>query len=126
MKQESTQKNKDDIRTAIVPVQLRRNDYQRAHDAAHVSAELWNKAVDWVHSEWKDGNDPSGFDICKYLKTLPKDERHLHTHTTCRIALDLAGNIATYRKNKKAGSSSMSMLKIKPPWRKKNYRPLSF
>ena len=108
------------IRTAIVPVHLRRGDYQRAHDAAHISAGLWNVAVEWVHSEWAAGRSPSKHDIRKRLTSIPLVERPLHAHTTEEVAYDLADAIATYRENKRQG------LETKPPWRTKKYRPLSF
>ena len=108
------------IRTVIFPVQLRRDDYRRAHEAAHVSAGLWNIAVDWVHSQWAAGHSPGKNDIRKRLTSLPLAERPLHAHTTEEVAYDLADAIATYRENKRQG------LDAKPPWRTKKYRPLSF
>ena len=107
-------------RTAIVAVRLRQGDYRRAHDAAHVSAGLWNIAVDWVHGEWAAGRSPSKYDIRKRLTSVAPSDRTLHAHTTEEIAYDLADAIATYRKNKRQG------LEVKPPWREKKYRPLSF
>ena len=107
-------------RTAIFPVRLRRSDYQRAHDAAHISASLWNVAVEWVHNEWAAGRSPSKYDIRKQLTSIPASERPLHAHTIEKIAYDLADAITTYRQNKRQG------LEVKPPWRTKTYRPLSF
>lgn len=108
------------IRTAIVPVQLRRGDYQRAHDAAHVSAGMWNLAVEWVHGEWAAGRNPGKYDVRKRLTSIPLVDRPLHAHTTEEVAYDLADAIATYRESKRQG------LETKPPWRTKRYRPLSF
>ena len=108
------------IRTAVVPVRLRRADYQRAHDAAHISAGLWNLAVEWVHDEWSAGRSPGKNDIRKRLTSIPFVDRPLHAHTTEEVAYDLADAIATYRENKHQG------LDVKPPWRTKKYRPLSF
>lgn len=107
-------------RTAIAPVHLRRDDYQRAHDAAHISAGLWNVALEWVHDEWAAGRSPGKYDIRKRLTSIPLIDRPLHAHTTEEIAYDLADAIATYRENKRQG------LEVKPPWRTKKYRPLSF
>jgi transposase len=44
----------------------------------------------------------------------------LHAHTTEEIAYDLGDALATYRKNRAQG------MDVKPPWREKKYRPLSF
>ncbi len=46
----------DTTRTAIIGVQLSGSDYRRAHNACHLAAGLWNQAVDWVHSEAKNGS----------------------------------------------------------------------
>ena len=109
-----------DQRTAICRVTLSGTDYRRAHDACHVAALLWNQATDWVHSEWKEKRSPGKYAIQSFLTALPRGERPLHAHTTEILAHDLEDAIATYRTNRKAG------MKVRAPWRKKNYRPLSF
>ncbi|MHB8296768.1 MAG: hypothetical protein ACYDH5_19585, partial [Acidimicrobiales bacterium] len=52
--------------------------------------------------------------------SLDRRARPLHAHTTEMIAHDLKDAIETSRTNRKAGR------KVRAPWRKKNYRPLSF
>ena len=110
----------DSVRTAIIPVTLSGSDYRRAHEAAHHSAILWNRAVDWVHSEWKNKRSPGKYDIQHFLTSLAPEERPLHAHTTESIAHDLYEAIKTSRTNRKNG------MVVRAPWRKKNYRPLSF
>ena len=108
------------MRTAIIPVTLSGSDYRRAHDAAHHSAILWNRSVDWVHSEWKNKRSPGKYDIQHFLTSLAPEDRPLHAHTTEIIAHDLYDAITTSRTNRKNG------MRVRSPWRKKNYRPLSF
>jgi putative transposase len=108
------------IRVAIFPVILTGADYRRAHEACHQAALLWNYAVDWVHGEWKAGDNPGKFDIVKCLTSLPREKRPLHAHTTENIGSDLYEAIRAFRANRKNG------IKVHVPWRKKNYRPLSF
>ena len=110
----------DFVRTAIIPVTLSGSDYRRAHDAAHRSAILWNQAVDWVHSEWKNERSPGKYDIQSFLISIPPQDRPLHAHTTEIIAHDLYEAIKTSRTNRK------NAMAVRAPWRKKNYRPLSF
>ena len=107
-------------RSAKVPVTLSGHDYRRAHDACHSAAGLWNQAVDWVHAEWRGGRSPGKYDIRKLLTTMSASERPLHAHSTEAIAYDLHEAIKTSRTNRKNG------MKVRAPWRKKNYRPLSF
>ena len=76
-------------RTAIVPVTLAGASYRLAHDACHRAALLWNQAVDWVHAEWETGGQPGRYDIQSFLNSLPRQDRHLHAHTTEIIAHDL-------------------------------------
>ncbi len=107
-------------RTAIVAFPLLGANYRRAHDAHHVAAGLWDRAVDWVHAEWKAKRSPGKYDIQSFLTSLPRDERPLHAHTTEIIAHDLHQAIRTSRTNRK------NAMLVRAPWRKKNYRPLSF
>ena len=109
-----------EARTAIVTVRLDGASYRLAHDACHTAALLWDRAVDWVHGEWKQGRSPNDNDIQSFLTSLSGDERPLHAHTTEIIAHDLYEAIKTSRQNRKNG------LKVRAPWRHKNYRPLSF
>ena len=107
-------------RTAVIPVSLSAADYRRAHEACHISAQLWNQATDFVHTRWKEHKDPSKYEIQHFLTALPEEYRPLHAHTTEIIAHDLGEAIKTSRANRKKG------MKVRSPWRKKNYRPLSF
>ncbi len=107
-------------RTAIIPVTLSGASYRLAHDSCHSAALLWNQGVDWVHAQWKAERSPSKYDIQSFLNSLPLQDRPLHTHTTEIIAHDLDEAIATSRTNHKNG------MKVRAPWVKKNYRPLSF
>ena len=107
-------------RTAIVAFPLFGGDYRRAHEAHHLAAGLWDQEVDWVHAEWKAKRNPGKYDIRAFLTSLPTDERPLHAHTTEAIGYDLHEAIRTSRTNRKNG------MKARAPWRKKNYRPLSF
>jgi hypothetical protein len=109
-----------EIRTAIYPITLSGANYRRTHDACHQAALLWNQAVDWVHSKWKAGCNPGKYDIQSFLTSLPPENRLLHAHTTEAIAHDLYEAIKTSRINRQNG------MKVRTPWRKKNYRPLSF
>ncbi len=106
--------------TANVPVALSGSDYRRAHDGCHTAALLWNQAVDWVRREWEFGRSPSKYDIQHFLTALPLEARPLHAHTTEIIAHDLHEAIRTSRALRRNGMLARS------PWRKKNYRPLSF
>jgi putative transposase len=110
----------DQIRTAVCLISLTGPDYRRAHEACHQAALLWNQAVKWVHGEWKAGRAPDKYDIRSFLTSLPQDKRPLHTHSTEAIAYDLYEAIRTFRANRKNG------MRLRAPWRKKNYRPLSF
>lgn len=110
----------DQIRTAVCPVNLTGADYRRTHDACHQAALLWDRAVDWVHAEWKTGGRPGKYDIQSFLTSIPQEDRPLHAHTTEILAHDLYEAIKTSRTNRKNG------MKVRAPWRKKNYRPLSF
>ena len=110
----------DTIRTAIVSIDLSGADYRRAHDACHVAGGLWNRAVDWVHSEWKNERSPGKYDIQSFLIFIAPQDRPLHAHTTEIIAHDLYEAIKTSRTNRK------NAMVVRAPWRKKNYRPLSF
>ena len=76
--------------------------------------------MDWVHVEWKAKRSPSKNDVQSFLNSLPRQDRPLHAHTTEIIAHDLSEAITTFRTNSKKG------IKVSSPWRKKNYRPLSF
>ena len=107
-------------RTAIVPVTLSGANYRLVHDACHSAALLWNQAVDFVHAQWKAKRSPNKYDIQSFLNSLPLQDRPLHAHTTEIIAHDLDEAIATSRTNHKNG------MKVRAPWVKKNYRPLSF
>ena len=107
-------------RTQIVGVRLRGCDYQRAHEAAHANAAIWNNAVAWVRETWAEGHEPSVFDIKKYILTLHPHERPVHTHTAQEVAFDLADAISTYRANR------AQHRRARAPWRHKSYRPLSF
>ena len=110
----------DTMRTAIVPATLSGSNYRRAHDSAHRSAMLWNQAVDWVHCEWSSGRSPGKYGIQSFITSINPEDRPLHAHATEIIAHDLHEAITTYRTNRKNG------LQGRAPWRKKNYRPLSF
>ncbi len=107
-------------RTAIVPVTLLGANYRSAHEAHHLAARLWDQGVDWVHAEWKAKRSPGKYDIQSFLTSIPREERPLHAHTTEAIGYDLHEAIETSRTNAKNG------MKVRAPWRKKNYRPLSF
>lgn len=108
-------------RTAVAPVALSGADHRRAHDACHAAAGLWNQAVDWVHQQWAIREaDVTRYEIRAFLTSLPAAERPLHAHTTEEIAYDLKDVIIGSRASRRAG------LKVRAPWRKKNYRPLSF
>ncbi len=107
-------------RTAIVPISLSGASYRLAHDSCYSAALLWNQAVDFVQGEWKAKRSPSKYDIQRFLNSLDRQERPLHAHTTETIAHDLHEAITTSRTNRMQG------MKIRSPWRKKNYRPLSF
>ena len=108
-------------RTVVVPVDLTPAGWRAAHVAAHAVAGVWNDAVAWVRAQWAAGNWSVGVYACKrYLSTLPPLARPLHAHTTQAVAFDLFDAIATFRRNRKAG------MKVRAPWRHKNYRPLSF
>ena len=103
-----------------MPVTLAGASYRLAHDACHRAALLWNQAVDWVHAEWETGGQPGRYDIQSFLNSLPRQDRPLHAHTTEIIAHDLDEAIATSRTNHK------NSMKVRAPWRKKNYRPVAF
>ncbi|MHB8190253.1 MAG: hypothetical protein ACYDHP_07530, partial [Ferrimicrobium sp.] len=76
--------------------------------------------MDWVHAEWKVKRSPGKYDIQSFLTSVPHQDRPLHAHTTEILAHDLYEAITTARTNRKKG------MKVSSPWRKKNYRPLSF
>jgi transposase len=108
-------------RTAIIPVRLPGDTYQRAHDACWTAGLLWNKANTWLHAEWESGNHKVGqYDIRRFLTSLALEKRPLHAHSTEGIAYDLHDALKTYRENRKQG------LECRAPWREKHYRPLSF
>lgn len=109
-----------EYRTTIVPVTLTGASYRLAHDSCHRAALLWNQAVNWVHGEWKAKRSPNKYDIQGFLNSIPRQDRPLHAHTTETIAHDLSEALTTARTNSKKG------MKVRSPWRKKNYRPLSF
>ncbi len=112
--------DKSEYRTAIVHVTLTGASYRLAHDSCHTAALLWNQAVDFVHGEWKAKRSPSKYAIQAHLNSLDRQDRPLHAHTTEIIAHDLHEAIKTSHANRKNG------MKVRSPWRKKNYRPLSF
>ncbi len=112
--------DKSEYRTAIVHVTLTGASYRLAHDSCHSAALLWNQAVDFVHGEWKAKRSPSKYDIQAHLNSLDRQDRPLHAHSTEIIAHDLHEAIKTSHANRKNG------MKVRSPWRKKNYRPLSF
>jgi len=107
-------------RAAICPVTLSGVDYRRAHDAHHLAAGLWDQAVEWVHGEWNAARNPGKDDIRAFLTSIPLEDRPLHAHSTEAIAYDIHEAIKTSRVNQSHG------MKARAPWRKKNYRPLSF
>ena len=76
--------------------------------------------MDFVHGEWKAKRSPSKYDIQAHLNSLDRQDRPLHAHSTEIIAHDLHEAIKTSHSNRKNG------IKVRSPWRKKNYRPLSF
>ena len=112
--------SRSEYRTAIVHVTLTGASYRLAHDSCHTAALLWNQAVDFVHGEWKAKRSPSKYAIQAHLNSLDRQDRPLHAHSTEIIAHDLHEAITTSRTNRKNG------MKVRSPWRKKNYRPLSF
>ena len=112
--------DKSEYRTAIVHVTLTGASYRLAHDSCHAAALLWNQAVGFVHGEWKAKRSPSKYDIQAHLNSLDRQDRPLHAHSTEIIAHDLHEAIKTSHSNRKNG------IKVRSPWRKKNYRPLSF
>ena len=89
-----------------------------ARDACHTAALLWDRSVDWVHDEWRQEHDPDDGDIQPFLTSLPREERPLHAHTTEITAHDLYEAIKASRENRKNG------MRVRAPWRHKNYRPL--
>lgn len=107
-------------RTAVVYVAFSGGDYRLAHGACHTAALLWGMAVDWAHAEWGQGRNPGKYDVQHFLMSLPRQERPLHSHTTEIIAHDLYEAIRTSRTNRGNG------MKVRAPWKHKNYRPLSF
>lgn len=108
-------------RTVVVPVTLTGADYRSAHAACHAAAGLWNQAVDWVHGQWAIREaDVSRYEIRAFLTSLPLAQRPLHAHTTEEIAYDLKDVIDGARSSRRAG------FHVRAPWRKKNYRPLTF
>lgn len=109
-----------ELRTATVVVSLTGASYRLAHDAAHQLAQLWNTAVDWVHAQWREDRSPDKKAIRKHLTSLPRTERPFHAHSTEAVAYDLFEAIETFRTNRANG------MDVRPPWRKKNYRPISF
>ena len=76
--------------------------------------------MDFVHGEWKAIRSPSKYAIQAHLNSLDRQDRPLNAHSTEIIAHDLHEAITTSRTNRKNG------MKVRSPWRKKNYRPLSF
>jgi putative transposase len=109
-----------DVRVAIVPVWFNRAKHQRLHEACHENAGLWNELVEWVRAEWKNGHHKvSKRDILNHADSLNKSIP-LHSHTIQAVAKDLHEAIRTSRTNRKNG------MKVRAPWRHKNYRPLSF
>ncbi len=115
-----TPTSREVTRTSIVPVTLSGANYRRAHDAHHLAAGLWDQAVDWVHAEWRAKHNPGKYDIQSFITSIPREKRPLHAHSTETIAHDLHEAIKTSRSNRKNG------MLVRTPWRKKNYRPLSF
>ncbi|MER5224247.1 transposase [Streptomyces flaveus] len=109
------------VLTAVVPVWLNRAAHERAHEACHASALLWNRTVSWVREEWAAGRSPGREDIRRYVTSLPGEVRPLHAHTAQAVAYDLADAIALARTNKAQGIRG-----VKFPWREKSYRPLVF
>ncbi|BBC36379.1 hypothetical protein SGFS_076730 [Streptomyces graminofaciens] len=109
------------VLTAVVPVWLNRAEHERAHEACHASALLWNRTVSWVREEWTAGRSPGREDIRRHVTSLPGEVRPVHAHTAQAVAYDLADAIALARTNKAQGISG-----VKFPWREKSYRPLVF
>jgi putative transposase len=105
-----------------VPVALRSCDYQRAHDAAHKSALIWNQLVKFQKNHWNTFKADPGIKVLRYfVYSLDPSLLELHAHTKQAIVDDLLDATATYRENRKAGNK-----KARAPWREKNYRPLTF
>lgn len=105
-------------RTAIVPVTLSAADYRRAHDAAHKAGLAWNQLVDFQRTHWATHHvDPTLKELRHFVCSLGLP---LHAHTKQALCDDLQDAVATSRANRKAG------LKMRPPWREKRYRPLTF
>ncbi|WP_225100893.1 zinc ribbon domain-containing protein [Streptomyces sp. CoH27] len=109
------------VLTAVVPVWLNRANHERAHEACHTSALLWNRTLAWVRDEWKTGRSPGREDIRRYVTSLPAEVRPIHAHTAQAVAYDLADAIALARTNKAQGIAGAKL-----PWREKKYRPLVF
>lgn len=109
------------VLTAVVPVWLNRAEHERAHEACHVSALLWNRVISWVREEWTAGRSPGREDIRRHVTSLPAEVRPLHAHTAQAVAYDLADAIALARTNRAQGISG-----VRFPWREKSYRPLVF
>lgn len=107
-------------RTAVVPARLNGADYRRAHEASHALAKLWNLAVVHLRAEWGAGRHPSIYDFKRWLTSLPVDQRPFHAHSAQAVAFDLFEACRTATINRKNG------LKVRYPWRKHTYRPLSF
>ncbi|MHB8289342.1 MAG: hypothetical protein ACYDEY_08930 [Acidimicrobiales bacterium] len=78
------------------------------------------EALNWVHGEWKAKHNPGKYDIRAFLTSIPRERRPLHAHTTEAIGYDPYEAIKTSRTNRK------NDMRVRSPWRKKNYRPLSF
>jgi hypothetical protein len=89
--------------TAIVDVFLPWKQHLAAHQACHAAALVWNRAVDWLHGQWREKKSPGKEDIRRFVTSLPNDLRPFHAHTAQAVAYDLHDALVTMRENKKAG-----------------------
>ena len=68
-------------RTAIVPVTLRSCDYQRAHEAAHKSALIWNQLVKFQKNHWNTFKTDPGIKVLRHF-VCSLDPSLLELHAT--------------------------------------------
>lgn len=109
------------IGTSVAFVARSCGDYCRAHDACQSNTEFRNRADDRVPTEWNSGNYPLKYEIGHFLNALPAEIRPMHVYATTEIiAHNLSGTMTISRANRN------NAIKVRSPWRNKNYRPLSF
>jgi len=112
--------NTADWRTMIMPVKLSGAQYRMAHEACHNSALIWNEAVKYQQSFWKENKSNPSLKQLRDTILAASQNMVLHAHTKQAIADDLEDAVATYRENRAAGR------KARAPYHEKKYRPLTF